>query len=229
MATIVKKKQNKNLPFTVRWLDENHRQRETSFKTRAEAQAFMRGPEVTGNRGSETFESYATRWNERTASTKRFAVVRRYAYQLRNHVFPVIGSMPISEIRQEHIEELLYNSGLTPAVASDCRTIVATILNDAVNNEVVPRNVAKRVRVKYANKRAFVKPTYDQLLTIQREIQPEWQLVAWLMLGSGLRIGEALAINANDITDDGMLIVDEQVLQGYAPNEPILNQAALAK
>src|ERR1039457_1002109 len=103
MAKLIERK-HLTKPFVVRWFKPTQGQR--SFATREEAERFMVSAELIERGESiETFREYATRWNEQTAANKTPATVRIHESNLRLHVFPVIGDLPLTEITREMLKD----------------------------------------------------------------------------------------------------------------------------
>lgn len=210
MATVAKT-QNHNRPWRVRFQTEG-KQHERSFAKEPEARRFAKTADTARiTPHIETFRDYAERWMTQTGPGKSVGTLRSYEKDLRLHLYPALGGMPLSAITREKCKDLLLS--LTPCVAKNVKCLLGAILNEAVRDKRIPENPAKGIVVPYSNKRAELVPvTYDQLCTIEQSIPAEHRLVIWLMLGCGLRIGEAMAVRADSVRGNGKTLrVEEQV------------------
>ena len=106
----------------------------------------------------ETFEDAARRFNDaqQVAGSKGW---KKELARLATHIFPVIGSKLVEDIRARHINDLLENVRIVdratgkegPPSHGTLKHIlncVAVVLDDLWCKEVLPENVAKRVRVR---------------------------------------------------------------------------------
>lgn len=222
MATIIQGK-NPRKPYTVRYWVAG-KQRERSFATRAEAEAFKTAPESVNDGDGETFRQYATRWLEQTARVKTFHTLRDHETVLRLHLFPVFGDMPLTAITREQCKNVLCSPDLTSAQAEHMKQTLCAVLNEAVRDKRITENPAYGIKTPPRSLRADLIPvTYRQLEIIEGELLPAERLALWVMLGCGVRLGEVLAVKVEGIRDDGKTLrVEEQVYGTRRKSDPVI-------
>jgi integrase len=205
-------------PFIIRWWEPDQKQR--SFATRFEAERFMREAERF-ERGdvSETFGSYATRWNMQTGRDKRARTVRGYESLLRIHILPVFGDIPLNKITNTMCKDFLYQERTQARMVT---MLFGKILKDAKLEGKIAKHPMDGIPIRRVVKRAEIVPvTYEQLETIEGGLRPSWRLAIWLMFGCGLRLGEALAVRADSVRENGVVLrVEEQVMTHRGKSDP---------
>jgi hypothetical protein len=100
------------------------------------------------NRGREpSLGQWIEDWLQRVRV--RPNTLRGYRGYLRNHVVPVIGSVPLSRLSVQQVEDLLtslHDRGLEARSCNHCRAILRACLRDAKRRRGLPRNVAGLAR-----------------------------------------------------------------------------------
>jgi integrase len=165
------------------------------------------GDDLTGD---SLFSLAADQWLEGVhsaveAEKKSPSTVNVYRLVLNAHVLPALGQLKLREVTSSRISKFLIsvrdNSG--PSVAKTCRTVVSGILGHAQQNDAVVRNAAKGIlplsgkpkkqpRALTRDERARWASQLDADDVAVGKDLPD--LVSF-MLGTGVRIGEALAVS----------------------------------
>ena len=124
------------------WRDHAGRQRSKTFRTKAEARAFLadiaaslrRGSYVDPHAGRITFGVYATRWL--AARNDEATTAARDASIMRNHVISRWGAVPLGKIDhlavQTWVSELA--GQLAPATVAECHRLTSAVLRAAVRD-----------------------------------------------------------------------------------------------
>ena len=157
-----------------------------------------------------TFKEYADSWIKTTVPANcRESTVRDYQDILRIHVLPVFGNTDIISINRKKIKDFLNakkNEGYANNTVCHMKDVLSGVLNEAVDAEIIPANPAYKLRLKITKKKDLEKDidalTRDELSllldTSQRHFSKDYPLVL-LLARTGLRIGEALALQWTDI------------------------------
>jgi integrase len=177
----------------------------------------------------ETFQQYAERWLEGAslkASTKRF-----YADHLKNHVYPLVGKLPVSAVTRAHVKELLermHAKKLRPKTITGIHRTLSTVLSEAVEDGKMVANPALRPgRLRRAMvdpdapKAAEIDPyTREEaalLVTTATAKYPEWADFLLTALRTGMRLGELRALEWDDIDWRGRyILVSRNFVEGAA-------------
>jgi integrase len=155
-------------------------------------------------------EHWATHTVPRTVSAR---TAKHYALMLRCYVIPYIGKVRMARLSVEHVERMMASleaRGLAPATVAQSRTVLRRALADAERRGIVARNVAALAP---PPRRAPAR--LDDALDAQEAAAvlaaasgDRLEALAVLVLGTGLRQGEALRLRWDDVDlDAGTLSV----------------------
>ncbi len=135
--------------------DENGRQLRKSVygHTDAEARAKMIKLQGQVQKGAPiprgrvpTLADYAERWLKQLA--RRPSTVRRYGELLKFHIFPAVGRLQLTKIERSDVVAMMrrvQQAGRKNAIANRARDLLRNILNEAVRDDLLYRNVAALV------------------------------------------------------------------------------------
>jgi integrase len=215
----------KGLRYRVRYRGPDGRERSESFpdKRKRDAQAFLarvqtdidRGAFIDPAAGRMTFRSYATEWLEGITTSQNTR--DRQERQLRLHVFPVFGSLPLVALQPSTIrtwQRRLQEAGLSPGYRRLLFHDLSAILNAAVDDRMIPLNpcAAKTVRPPKPTPSKVEPWSLEALLAVRTEIRARYRVTLDLGAGCGLRQGEILGVSPDDMDEDReMLRVVRQV------------------
>jgi integrase len=176
----------------------------------------------------------------------------QYENHVRVHIIPILGGYRLVDLRRRHVEEFVENRARHVSTgtkrklsASTVRSILVTLrsaLEDAVPRDI-PDNPAAKVKAPTVRRPPVHAMTVEEAGELVRSVRGEWiEHIVRFLLGSGVRIGEAVALNQGDIQDgfvrlrrskttlravrvseDGMAALHEAVRQAprRGPDEPI--------
>lgn len=208
MASISRRTVEGKPRYDVNYREPGGRRRRRTFTKRADADAFiasveadkLRGAYIDPDAGRITFKTYADEWlaNQSFDPSTREQVTLR----LRLHVYPVLGSKLLAQIKPTTIQAWL--SGLSGA-ASTKRVILAnvsSILTAAVDDERIAKNPCKAGSVRTPRvERAKVVPWETERVAAVRAALPEQYRIALdLAVGLGLRQGEVFGLSPDDVS-----------------------------
>jgi integrase len=154
----------------------------------------------------ETFEQYWSRWIERRRPYLEANTWRAYEVDGRYRLLPVLGLIPLGRIGVEDVRGLV--AELADQVAAEevaAKTVNNTLgtlvvcLNAAVEDGLIATNPAMRVGRLPA---AHIEREYLRLREIPRYLDScadIYRPLAELLIGTGMRISEALALRVGDV------------------------------
>ena len=188
-------------------------QREVRDKLKAARERLDGGAPVRDAR--MTLAAYVEHWIATTlaASDRRGSTKELYAGLARTHLCPApLGTLTLDRLRASDVEALVHRKRAEGKSASTVRqiyTILRAVLDTAVRDELLARNPAamlKRPTVEHREARYL---TTDEITAFVATIaEDSLQALYLLLLGTGLRHGEALALLWADLDlDDGSLRV----------------------
>lgn len=150
-----------------------------------------------------TFATVGTLWLEKYKPTVSHGTRQMYRSILNKHLLPALGTYKLTELKMHHLQALineLAEDGFAEKTMIAIRQSAVQILEIAVENDILHRNVFSRVKVPSvaASERRALTSTETALIT------QNWQghrmgIPAMILLRCGLRRGELLALNWKDI------------------------------
>jgi integrase len=134
----------------------------------------------------------------------------------RNHISPALGKLRLTDITKSSIELLLAKTavGFGKAVVRGVLTRTHSILEEATDNDFIPRNPARKIHLPECRQ-----PKGTRSLTVAEvhrlfETTTGRDYLMWrCMVMTGARPSEMLALTRSDLTPGGLLI-DESSIDG---------------
>lgn len=171
---------------------------------------------VDEKRQIPTFGDYARRWIEITVpATCKPSSVGDYRGILKNHVEPVFGSYQVTDITRLMVKEFLMKKsckGLAPSTVTHFKNVIGGVLNLAVDDGALPVNPSHRLGriIREKSLRLVADPLNRKelaaLLNAFREHLPRHYPMALTLARTGMRLGEAMALQWGDIDFHGRFI-----------------------
>lgn len=197
------------LRWRARYLDPDGAERNRSFATKLAAERFLTAVEHSKNAGTYrdpdagrvTLRKYAEQWVQAyPADSTRGEQIRR---QLALHILPKLGGKTLAELetRPSTVGQFFSQLPMGPAGASQVAITLSTILNAAVDDQLITRNPCKAQSVKVPRQpKSKITPwTMAQVEEIRAGLPGPWQAVADCGSGLGLRMGEIFAFGPDEI------------------------------
>lgn len=160
-----------------------------------------------------TTDQYFRTWIEGKKLSVKPSTIRVYASYYRPYISPVIGSLALGQVTRRHILQIQSQAAkkLCPATNNVLLQVVKILLNEAVEDKLIPENPAKGIKSLRITQKAS--ETYHRALTRQEQKQFMdaakenfyYELLAFQLL-TGMRLGEVGALCWNDIDWEKQLI-----------------------
>jgi integrase len=169
-----------------------------------------------------TFEEYANTWITLTVpATCKPSTTSDYIGILKNHVLPVFGKSKTNEINRFMVKRFLMKKtadGFASSTVTHMKNAVAGVLNLAIDDEIISVNSAHNVGKIFIrqNPKPKIDPfNKDELATLldtcQIHFLRHYPLILTLAR-TGIRFGEGLGLQWNDIDFSGRFITIERSL-----------------
>jgi integrase len=154
-----------------------------------------------------TFGDWLTSWLELYKAPRlRTSTLESYEMNCRLHILPALGHIPLLDLDTDHIQALynqLSKNGMAPATIHKIHQIIHSCLDKAVEKRLLRWNVSKATEkppVKTNNKgKAMSEEEMKRFLEVLSTQSPKWQAAFLTLLGTGIRLGELLALEWPDI------------------------------
>ena len=172
-----------------------------------------------------TFREYAESWLKTTvAATCKDSTAKEYKDVLNNHILPVFENLEIPDITRGKIKDFLHskvNAEYSASRVNTIKNVISCVLNKSVDDNVIPYNVAYKLGklTERGSQNKAIDPscvlTEDELkllLDTVKEHFPQHYPLFLLLARTGMRIGEALALQWGDIDFNGRFITIQRNL-----------------
>jgi integrase len=159
-----------------------------------------------------TLREYAERWLSLIAATVKRRTLASYKQTLDNHILPVFGSRKVRQLQKGRIKMFLAEKLTGGLARNSVRIIHATLramLNAAVDDQVILANPAdklgrqlrlvKSTTTRQEEIKAFTREQLALFLAAAWKKEPRFAPFFLLLARAGLRLGEALALEWQDV------------------------------
>lgn len=196
--------------WRARYRAPDGRERSKTFARRVDAQRFLAGVETDKSRGEwvdprlgrTRFADFAGRWLAAIAPTLKPKTVATYESLLRSRIQPAFGAWPLASLMPSDVQAWvgdMLEEGLSPSRIRQANVVLSLVLQAAVRDGVVARNVANGVRLpKLAREEApyFDPATVDRIVAAMPE---PYDLLVRILGTLGPRWGEAAALRRSSV------------------------------
>ncbi len=156
-----------------------------------------------------SLDEYLRHWLA-TLQGVREATRVSYAAHVNHHISPRLGSIPVAALRPEHVRDLVADrlaAGLSPATVRRIHSTLHAALAEGVRDRTLPENAAHGVRLPLVEDRLIEAMTEDAADAIRTAVQGTFlEAIVELLLGSGLRLGEALGLDQGDVRGNVVMV-----------------------
>lgn len=162
-----------------------------------------------GNPATGTLSAYLdgwlASWHDVRESTRT-----SYAGHISTHISPLLGGIPLSKLQPGDVRRLigeLQRKRLKPATIARVVTTLRIALNAAVGERIITDNPASHVKLPRVERKPIEPITPEIADAIYDATRDTWiGPIVRLLLGSGIRLGEAIGLDQGDLLlDDGFV------------------------
>lgn len=198
------------LRWQVRGTDDRRLPVKRNFENKADAEAsdaelktaVRGGTYVDEKAGQVTFREYAEQWR-RTRRKQGHATAERVERNLRNHVYPVLGDVPMRVLarRVSLVQEWIGGLELHPNSQRLVIGRVSAIFKAAVDDRIMSRNPLKANSVEMPDgvSTDVTVWTAGQVEAVAAEMPDRLGGMAWLGGVTGMRQGELFGLDAGNV------------------------------
>lgn len=126
-----------------------------------------------------------------------------YTVKVKNHIKPAIGHYKLKALRQDIIQKFVNSlsaKGLAPSTVIDVFKVLSNALETAVDDGLIVRNVANRVKLPKTTKPQINVLTQEQQNAFVEQAKVTYMGVVYIFdLCTGMRLGELLGLKWQDI------------------------------
>jgi len=170
---------------------------------------------------SQTFREYAEMmWLPEVLPTVKHSTKKHYKYMVRVHLCPAFGDVQLRLITRAMVQSFLsakLASGLAWKTVKHLRTVFGTVMGAAEMAELIAANPVRKTRFPRrgpVKERADIAP--EKIRELLEALPEPSKSLAWLLVLTGLRIGELLALSWRNVDlERGVLRVTQSVYEGH--------------
>jgi integrase len=165
------------------------------------------------------FRDFVEEWKSQALPALKYATQTHYQYVIDNHLLPALGNIQLRLLSREIIQALLATKlkDLSWRTVKHIRTTLGTILGTAEVWGYIEDNPVRKTRLPRRGPQPEKQVLGPEQLRLLLEKLPEpSKSVVWLLVFTGLRIGELLALRWQDIDlEAGVLRVRRTLYEGH--------------
>ena len=160
------------------------------------------------------------RWKPDVYPTLKFSGKKYYDNMINAHLMPVFGETQLRLITRESVHSFLTAKAKGDSswkTVKHIRTVFGTILEAAVRDDLLPSNPVRKTRMpRRGPAEDSVEISPDTLRTLLEKLAEPSRSIAALLVMTGLRIGELLALRWQDVDlENRFLSVNQSVYEGH--------------
>lgn len=212
--------------WQVRYRDPAGRSRAKSFDRKTDAKRFRdelaverrRGAWIDPKRGDMTLPEFWQSWRTESIESTRLqpTTLAKYDRTWRLYVEPTIGGTPLSRITRKLVNDMVDRASArsSPWQAAEALKLTRRLLNAALDDERVSRNVAARIPMPQGDRKPITILRPEQLHAVVAELPERYRALALLGAYSSLRWSELVAVKKDDLDIEHRTVrVDERATE----------------
>jgi integrase len=175
--------------------------------------------------------------NNRKPSTRR-----AYLQILRARVLPALGAMELDQVTRRDVQLLinrLHGQSKSRHTCDNVRTVIRSLFRQAIRDEYITANPATLIQMPQADPRVpRAVPNVEKMQAVLDTLEEPYQTLAWFVLVTGCRIGEALGLKWGAVNFDDKLVwfltasyaAEEHLTKGHRSDKPLyLTEAEISR
>lgn len=159
-----------------------------------------------GTPATVTVDAFLRDWLRAHGPNISAATRVSYSGHIEKHISPLLGGILIGKLQPSDVRRLIADrlaAGLSPATVGRIVTTLRIALGQAHRERSLPDNPAAGVRLPRVEHEPIRALTVEQVVRIREAIRgDQFEALYVLLMGSGLRVGEACALDWRDVDLD---------------------------
>lgn len=136
----------------------------------------------------------------------------KYRSSIRRYIVPALGLYPVDMVTSEMLSRWATglpkmgkgrrSKDLSPKTCQLVRTILSASLEAQVREGAIPTNPLRGIKIRRGEAAEPVFLSQNQVATLVQATPERWRPLVLTLVGTGMRIGEAIALNVDDVDLD---------------------------
>ncbi|MBG0567389.1 tyrosine-type recombinase/integrase [Actinoplanes aureus] len=226
------RKHGRGKRWRARWTDDQGEVRERLFERRVDAERFdanvradvSRGQYIDDRAGRITVAALAEQWRASQLHIDTTAI--RVEHAVRLHILPGLGHLQVGQVRRSKVQAWVRDRSLVlaPATLRLVYSYVKAMFALAVRDRIIASSPCVDIRLPGVDRGKRVIPTPAQVHRLA-ELMPDRLFAAvYVAAGCGLRLGEVLGLEVEDIDFERAELSVRQQLKLHKGRSPYLGQ-----
>lgn len=182
---------------------------QSELGARQELERLRRAYGADADPATGTLDDFLASWLEQRRRLRPGTRVS-YAGHINNHISPLLGGIPVARLSRRDVRRLIADrerAGLSPATIARIHATLSAALAWGVRERLLLENAAAHVELPRPEERLVEAMTEDRADDIREAVRDTYlEALVELLLGSGLRLGEALGLNQGDLAGNVVMV-----------------------
>lgn len=147
---------------------------------------------------SVLLKPFAEKWIELNSTNVEYRTKKEFEDLVRLYINPNLGTKKIADLKSFDVKELMEKMKSTPTSAKKTLQLLKRILNEAIDNDIIVKNVANNIKAPKIVKKEKLPLSIDedkQLISSDSKYAPFFILMRF----TGMRKEEIIPLSINDI------------------------------
>jgi integrase len=225
MISIIKKSKSKSL-YVQFYLDGKCVQRSTKLEDTKKNRKFIENSiipplrmkilkgEINTKKQNKDFDFFAKKYLVSKDDLKTYDQLSNI---VSNQILPIFAKRDVTTIKRYEIKEFAEDklSSATPKRVKILTNVIASILDIAIEYEVISNNVARNIKLPKHHKKPLEPFSQEEVNLIMSHVNGWFRAFLAISFYTGARTGEVLALNWNDINlEDGYISISKSLRNG---------------
>jgi integrase len=232
-ARLPSKRHGRGKRWRVRWTDDKGQSRTQHFDRKVDADRhdanvradLSRGQYVDDRAGRMPVVELAERW--RNAQLHVDSTALRVEHAVRLHILPILGQQQIKSVRPSHVQAWVKDRAaqLAPTTLRVVYTYLTSMFAMAVRDRLIAVSPCdKSIRLPQVERGGRMIPSPEQVHQLAARLPARLSATVYLAAGCGLRLGEILGMEVDDIDFDGREVHVWRQLKVLTGRQPFLGK-----
>ena len=218
--------------WRVRWVDDQGQARSRFFERRTDAERFdanvradlSRGQYIDDRSGRVTVAELAERWRADQLHIESTAIHVEHAIRL--HIAPVLGQFPVGRVRPSNVQSWVKDRStvLAPTTLRVVYGYLNAVFASAVRDRLIASSPCVGIRLPNIDRDKRVIPSPEQVHRLALLMPQRLSAAVYVAAGCGLRLGEVLGLEVENIDFDRAEVSVLQQLKSHKGRPPYLGR-----